>query len=216
MTEAIGTARHSALVSCQTCQLLCRIPDSDNRYQAACPRCGETLHVRKPNSIARTWALLLAAYILYIPANIFPIMKVTSLGQTEADTILSGVLYFIESGSWLVALVIFVASIFIPLLKLLILTGLLVSIRKKSRWRPRDRTRLYRLIEGIGRWSMVDIYVVTLMVAIVRIGAIASVEAASAVIYFAAVVILTMLAAMSFDPRLIWDNVEETNESQPQ
>jgi paraquat-inducible protein A len=212
MTKAFETARHSALISCPTCRLLCRAPDLGNRFRAACPRCGEALHVRKPNSIARTWALLIAAYILYIPANVFPIMTVTSLGQTESDTILSGVLYFIESGSWLVALVIFIASIFIPLLKLLILTGLLVSIRKKSRWRPRDRTRLYRLIEGIGRWSMVDIYVVTLMVAIVKIGAIASIEAAPAVVYFAAVVILTMLAAMSFDPRLIWDNVEETNE----
>ena len=212
MTEIIRTARKSSLVSCPTCRLLCRAPEIDKRFRAACPRCGDTLQARKPNSIARTWALLLAAYVLYIPANVFPIMKVTSMGQTEADTILSGVLYFIESGSWLVALVIFVASIFIPLLKLIILTGLLISIRKRSRWRPRDRTRLYRLIEGIGRWSMVDIYVVTLMVAIVKIGAIASIEAAPAVVYFAAVVILTMLAAMSFDPRLIWDNVEETNE----
>ncbi len=212
MTETSMIAMNSSLTSCQSCHLLCQMPEVDNWHHATCPRCGERLHVRKPNSIVRTWALLLAAYILYVPANVFPIMKVTTLGYTESDTILSGVFYFIETGSWLIAIIIFTASIFIPLLKLLTLTGLLISVRRKSRWRPRDRARLYRLIEGIGRWSMVDIYVVTLMVAIVKIGAIASIEAAPAAVYFAAVVVITMFAATSFDPRLIWDNLEDTDE----
>lgn len=213
MIETARTAKNASLLSCSSCRLLCRPPiDFNRRHHITCPRCGETLYIRKPESIARTWALLLAAYIFYIPANIFPIMRVTTLGSREADTILSGVLYFMKTGSWLVAIVIFIASVFIPLLKLLILTGLLISIRKRSKWRPRDRTRLYRLIEGIGRWSMVDIFVVTLMVAIVKIGAIASIEPAPATVYFSAVVIITMLAAMSFDPRLIWDNMEETDE----
>ena len=177
-----------------------------------CPRCGEALHSRKPNSIARTWALVIAAYIFYIPANIFPIMKVTSLGHVQADTIISGVIYFIHTGTWPIAMVIFIASVFVPLIKLFILTYLLISVQLKSRWRPRGRTQLYRLTEVVGRWSMVDIYVVTLMVAIVKIGAIATIEAAPAAVYFAAVVVITMFAAMSFDPRLIWDNLEESNE----
>ncbi len=212
MNEQVVTAINADMLRCRTCELLCRLPGPEKTRHLACPRCGEHLHARQPASLTRTWALLLAAYILYIPANIFPIMKVTTLGQSQTDTILSGVLYFIQTGSWPIALVIFIASIFIPLLKLVILSFLLISIQIKSSWRPRDRTRLYRMIESIGRWSMVDIYVVTLMVAIVKIGAIASVEAGPAAVYFAAVVVLTMMAAMSFDPRLIWDNLEETNE----
>ncbi len=208
MNRSAMTAMESSLVSCTSCHLLCKLPVYFNKFHATCPRCGETLHARKPDSIARTWALLLAACLFYIPANVFPIMKVTSLGHIQADTILSGVIYFIKSGMWPIALVIFIASVFVPLLKLVILTFLLISVQRKSQWRPKDRARLYRLIESIGRWSMVDIYVVTLMVAIVKIGAVATIEAAPAAVYFAAVVVLTMFAAMSFDPRLIWDNLE--------
>ena len=208
MNEMAKTAMDSSLVSCHSCHLLCKAPVYLGKSGAACPRCGEALHTRKPESIARTWALLLAAYIFYIPANVLPIMKVTSLGHVQADTILSGVIYFIETGMWPIALVIFIASVFVPLLKLLILTYLLISVRKKSQWRPKDRTRLYRLTEVIGRWSMVDIYVVTLMVAIVKLGAIATIEAGPAAVHFACVVVITMFAAMSFDPRLIWDNID--------
>jgi paraquat-inducible protein A len=212
MSDPMPTAQNAHLISCQGCHLLCATPGHFEKAHMTCPRCGQTLYARKPDSISRTWALVLAAAVFYIPANIFPIMKVTSLGHIQADTILSGVIYFIKTGMWPIALVIFVASVFVPLLKLFILTFLLISVQAGSSWRPRDRTRLYRMIEAIGRWSMVDIYVVTLMVAIVKIGAIATIEAGPAAVYFAAVVVLTMLAAMSFDPRLIWDKMEAHDE----
>lgn len=131
------------------------------------------------------------------------------MGQVQSDTILSGVIYFMLSGSWHIALIIFVASILVPLIKLVVLTYLLLSVQLKWIWRPKDRTRLYHLTEAVGRWSMVDIYVVTVLVALVRMNALASVEAGPAGFYFAAVVVLTMLAAHCFDPRLIWDAVEE-------
>jgi paraquat-inducible protein A len=179
---------------------------------AKCPRCGAVLHLRKPNSIARTWALLLTAAILYIPANVLPIMKVVSFGRAQADTIMSGVIYFIESGSWYLALLIFFASIVVPVLKLIVLSYLLISVQRKSHWRPADRTRLYRVAEAVGRWSMVDVYVVTLMVALVELGALATIEAGPGAVFFAAVVVITMFAAMSFDPRLIWDAMESRHD----
>jgi paraquat-inducible protein A len=170
------------------------------------------MHQRKPNSIKRTWALVLAACIFYIPANLFPVTIVTSLGKAQADTIMSGVIYFIGSGMWPIALVIFVASILVPILKLIILTFLLISVQRKSTWRPKDRTRLYRITEAIGRWSMVDIYVVTILVALVNLGSLATIKAGPGAVFFAAVVVITMFASMSFDPRLIWDAKETFNE----
>jgi len=177
-----------------------------------CPRCGAALHPRKPNSIVRTWALVIAALIFYVPANVLPITKVTSLGATQSDTIMSGVIYFIHSGMWPIALVIFVASVFVPVLKLLILLFLVISVQRRSQWRPKDRTRLYRITEAIGRWSMTDIFVVTILVALVHLGALANIEAQAGAVFFAAVVVITMLAAMSFDPRLIWDVKEPQDE----
>jgi len=132
--------------------------------EALCPRCGAVLHQRKVDSIRRTWALVIAASILYIPANLLPITVITSLGHVQSDTIMSGVIYFITSGMWPIALVIFTASIFVPLIKLIILTYLLISVQRQSQWRQKDRTILYRLTEAVGRWSMVDIYVVTILV----------------------------------------------------
>lgn len=180
------------------------MPDSPGR----CPRCGAALYSRKRNSIARTWALVLAAFLFYIPANLIPITKITSLGAVKTDTIMSGVIYFITTGMWPLAMIIFVASVFVPLLKLIILTFLLISVQRRSKWRPKDRTRLYRLTEAIGRWSMVDIFAVTILVALVHLGAIANVEAQKGALFFAAVVVITMFAAMSFDSRLIWDAKE--------
>jgi paraquat-inducible protein A len=174
-----------------------------------CPRCGARLHLRKPNSLARTWALVCAAIILYIPANVLPITITSALGSKQADTIISGVIYFMQSGSWEIAMVIFIASVFVPFVKLCILIFLVLSVRFRSAWRPKDRTMLYRLTELVGRWSMVDIYVVTILVALVKLGAIATIEAGPAAVYFAAVVVITMFAAESFDPRLIWDVIEE-------
>lgn len=202
------TARHAGLVGCQTCHLLCR----QTPAPTACPRCGTPLRSRKPNSIARTWALVLAAAVFYIPANVLPITYTTSLGREQSDTIMSGVIYFINSGSWPVALVIFIASVSIPLFKLVILSFLLMSVQRRWRWRPGDRTRLYRITQAIGRWSMLDIYVVTILVALVHLGALATIEAGPGALFFATVVVLTMLATEAFDPRLIWDEMEESNE----
>jgi paraquat-inducible protein A len=136
-------------------------------------------------------------------------MAVTSLGQTQADTIFSGVVFLLNHGMWPLAAIVFIASIFVPLLKLVILIFLLISVQTRSRWRARERTRLYRLTEAIGRWSMVDVFVVTILVALVRLGNLASIEAQAGAVFFCAVVIITMLAAMSFDPRLIWDAMEQ-------
>jgi paraquat-inducible protein A len=206
------TALKASLVSCHTCHLVSKAPSSDSEAVVTCPRCGSTLHQRKPNSISRAWALVLAAVICYIPANVLPITIVTSMGKQQTDTIMSGVIYFMKTGMWPIALVIFIASVFVPLLKLLILGFLLISVQRKSKWRPRDRTRLYRIIEVIGRWSMLDIYVVTILVALVRLGALATIEAGPGAVFFAAVVVITIFAAMSFDPRIIWDRMETNHD----
>ncbi len=213
MKKPVLTARRAGLVACSVCHLLC--PASSPGYAARaakCPRCGATLRSRKPDSIARTWALVIAAGIFYIPANILPMTTVTSLGMVQSDTIMSGVIYFVQSGSWPIALIIFIASIFVPLLKLFILCYLLISVQRKSHFRPKDRTRLYLLTEAVGRWSMLDIFVVTILVALVNLGALATIQAGPAALHFAAVVVITMIAAMSFDPRLIWDAKEKMHE----
>ena len=212
MKAVLSSARQLGLVSCHDCHLLSRVPKISGYQVACCPRCGGELHQRKPNSIMRTWALVITGMIFYIPANVLPMTITSALGNTQADTILSGVLYFIHSGSWEIALVIFTASIFVPFLKFIILIYLLLSVQFKSIKRLKDRTLLYRITEAVGRWSMVDIYVVTILVALVKLGFFAEVEAGPAAIYFASMVVITMLAAQNFDPRLIWDVVEEKHE----
>jgi paraquat-inducible protein A len=211
MNPSFLTAQAASLVSCHSCHLLSRMRSDHPARSLNCPRCGAALHPRKVNSIARTWALVLAALICYIPANVLSITHVTSLGAVQSDTIMSGVIYFIHH-NWPIALVIFVASVFVPLAKLFILTFLLISVQRKTTWRQKDRTRLYRITEAIGRWSMVDIYVVTILVALVKMGALATIDAGSGAIFFGAVVVITMFAAMSFDPRLIWDIKEQPDE----
>jgi len=212
MRSKFMTAKQASMISCHCCHLVCKMPETKRDPEIECPRCGTRMHQRKPDSIVRSWALVIAAVIFYIPANVLPISITTALGTAEGDTIMSGVIYFIHSGSWPIALVIFVASIFVPVLKILILIFLLVSVQMKSKWRPMDRTRLYRIIETIGKWSMVDIFVITIMAALIQLGALADFVAGPAAVYFAAVVVLTILAAMSFDPRLIWDPMEENYE----
>ena len=207
-TNTCITAAAAGLINCHSCGLLHKA----TRAHVYCHRFGAPLHLRKPDSLSRTWAYLLAAYILYIPANVLPIMTTTSLGSVQSNTILSGVNYLLVSGSWLLALIIFIASVFVPVLKLIILSYLAISVQVRSSWRPRERTWLYRLAEIMGRWSMVDIYVVTLMVALVKIQGLADIDAGIGAVAFGAVVVFTMLAAMSFDPRLIWDNAEKHNE----
>lgn len=212
MRAALRSARQLGLVSCPDCHLLSKMPTISESQLACCPRCGGELHQRKPNSIMRTWALVIAGMIFYVPANVLPMTITSALGSTQADTIMSGVIYFIHSGSWEIALVIFVASIFVPFLKFVILIYLLLSVQFRSIKRPKDRTVLYRVTEAVGRWSMVDIYVVTILIALVKLGVLANIEAGPAALYFAVMVAITMLAAENFDPRLIWDVVEEKHE----
>jgi paraquat-inducible protein A len=194
--------------TCHECGRLCRLPRGAARAhaEALCSRCGSELHLRKPHSIQRTWAFVIAAAICYLPANVFPVMTVISLGQAESDTITSGAIYLLTHGMWPLALIVFIASITVPVAKIAELISLLISVQRGSSWRPAERTRLYRITEAIGRWSMVDIYVVTILVALVRLGNLATIEAGVGAVFFGAVVVLTMLAAESFDPRLIWDN----------
>lgn len=208
MKPQAATAKSMGMVSCTRCHLLSKGTGGGN----VCPRCGTPLHSRKPESISRTWALVIAAFIFYIPANLLPVTYTTSFGVVQADTILSGVIYFIRSGSWPIALIIFVASVFVPILKLIILIFLLLSVQFRWQWRPVDLTRLYHVTEAVGRWSMLDIYVITILVALVHLGALANISAGSGAIFFALVVVITMLAAESFDPRLIWDNIDNTHE----
>jgi paraquat-inducible protein A len=207
MSGNMLSAAGQRLCCCHVCSLVSRLEQSS--APAHCPRCGTLLHFRKPGSIARCWALLISAYILYIPANLLTMMETGSLFSYRRDTIMSGVVHLWKTGSWMIAAIVFIASITIPLLKLISLTLLLVSVQRRSNWRPRQRTRLYRLVELVGRWSMLDIYVVTLLAALVQLGAMATVKAGPAAVAFGAVVVLTMFASMQFDPRLIWDPLQK-------
>lgn len=200
----IPTAARDGYVSCHTCGLVQTL----DHPHAHCARCGSALHFRTPNSLMRTWALLLAAAILYIPANLLPIMRTASIVGSQEDTIMSGVIYFWVSGDWPLAVVVFVASILVPMLKLGVLLILVISAQRRTAWRPQQRTRLFRIVERIGRWSMLDIFVVTLTVALVHFRSLAVITAGPGALAFGSVVILTMLASMQFDPRLIWDPVE--------
>jgi paraquat-inducible protein A len=199
-------ARDYGLSSCHTCSLLLRLPGSG---QAVCPRCHSHVHVRKPNSIATTWALLLTAIIAYLPANLYPVMTVVSLGSSQSDTIFSGVVHLLQYGEWPLALIVFVASILVPLFKILLLLYLLVSVQWRLASGQAARTRLYRLVELVGRWSMVDVFVVALLASLVQAGSLATIEPGIGAMAFTVVVILSMFAAMTFDPRLIWDNEEQ-------
>lgn len=199
-------ARDLGLASCHTCGLLQKLPR--HHGHGHCPRCGSTVHLRKPNSIQVTWALLLAAIVAYLPANLYPVMTVVSLGRSQSDTIISGVVYLMLHGDWPLGLIVFIASVLVPLVKIMALTYLLLSVQRRSPLLRARRTRLYRLVELVGRWSMVDIFVVALLAALVQVGAIATIQPGVGAIAFTSVVILTMLAALSFDPRLIWDHEE--------
>ena len=156
-------------------------------------------------SVQRCWALLIAGYILYVPANLLVMMETGSLISYRKDTIMSGIVHLWNTGNMMIATIVFIASVVIPLLKLISLTLLLISVQRRARWRPKQRTRLYRMIELVGRWSMLDVYVVTLLAALVQLGSMAVVKAGPAAVAFGAVVILTMFASKQFDPRLIWD-----------
>ena len=210
----LRTAREAGLMGCHCCGLVSGpFPEGGEPH---CPQCGAELEFRKKQSLDRTWALLIASIIIYIPANLLPVTMTTALGSTSGQTIMQGVIYFIHAGEWPIALVIFVASIMVPTVKIIIVMLLLFSAGKESSWRPEERTRLYNFTEFVGRWSMVDIFVIAILVALVQLGEIATIHAGIGAIFFAGVVILTMFAAQSFDPRLIWDSVplDATSEKQ--
>jgi len=200
------TAARLGYLTCHACGLLHRA--SGHAHGLFCTRCGAALHTRKPNSVARAWALLIAAYVLIVPANVLPVMVSGSLFGAESDTIMSGVAFLWSDGSWLLAAILFIASIAVPFAKLGAMTFLLVSVQRRSTLAPEQRTRLYRVLEFVGRWSMIDIYVAAILTALVQFGGLMSIQAGPGAIAFGAVVVLTMFAAESFDPRLIWDPVE--------
>ena len=199
-------AKDVGMAGCHTCGQVVRLMD---RSEAVCPRCDSDVHYRKHDSITRTWALLISAFIMYIPANTEPIMYTTSLGQQGSDTILSGVIYFLSHGDWPLALVIFTASVFVPMAKMIAIAYILIKVQRGSTRRQIENTRLYMLAELMGKWSMVDVFVVALLAALVQLGALTTIEPGPAGMAFALMVILTMFAAMAFDPKLIWDQKEK-------
>jgi paraquat-inducible protein A len=204
MTGRAITAAQAGLLSCECCHLLSHPVSAVE--PGFCRRCGEKLEWRRPGAIAHTWALVIAAAICYIPANALPVLDTTTPAGSEADTILGGIAYLYSSGSWPLALIVLIASIMIPLGKLISLAYLLITVQRGSIRSSRERTRLYRMVVFIGRWSMLDVFVDTFTVAVVQLQPLMSVAPGPGVLFFAAVVVLTMLAADSFDPRLIWDS----------
>jgi paraquat-inducible protein A len=200
----------AGLLVCHECHKLNKQePDSRRQF---CSRCGGVIHARRPDSLVRTWALLLTAAILYIPANLLPIMTVNSLGKGQSDTIMSGIVELANLGMLPIAAVVFIASILVPIFKMVGISLLLYSVQRHQPMSVRQRSVMYRFIEWIGRWSMLDIFVIAILVAVVRFGNLASIEPGLGAMAFASVVILTMLAALTFDPRLIWDNTESDDD----
>ena len=203
MSAAQVSAMSLGLAGCEACGLVSRPPLGG--VVAHCPRCGERLHFRRPASIERTWALVLAALILYVPANLLPVLSTyTPLGSDTA-TIMEGVVELWSPSSWPLAIIVFVASITIPLGKLIALAYLLISVQRGSVKSTEQRVRLYRMVKFIGRWSMLDVFVDTFVVALIQLRPLMWVEPGAGVIFFAGVVVLTMVAVNCFDPRLIWD-----------
>jgi paraquat-inducible protein A len=201
------TALRSGLFVCRACDLICR--PIGHGAEGDCPRCGEALHPRKPESLVRAWTFFALACILYVPANTLPALESTTLLSFTSATIMGGVRVFWEDGDYLIATIIFVASIVIPLAKLAAMGVLLATVQARSTWLPRRRARIYRVVHTVGRWSMVDIYVGGLLVALVQFNTIGEVSIGPASLPFAAVVILTLFCSLSFDPRLIWDPLDD-------
>ncbi|MDN5869608.1 MAG: paraquat-inducible protein A [Nitrococcus sp.] len=203
-TRVGEAAAVQALTGCSVCGLI----NSLKGAQPTCRRCGERLHGRHPHSLQRTSALLIVAAILYVPANVYPIMTTTTFGVSEPSTIIGGVVYFVHHGDLPIALIIFTASVLVPISKVLALGWLSLSVRRRLPRDRRARLRLYHVVELVGRWSMLDVFVVAILVALLQAGALLSITPGPAALAFAGVVIISMLAAMSFDPRLIWDGAQ--------
>jgi paraquat-inducible protein A len=199
------------LCLCHSCGLACDITHDPHE----CERCGAPLHRRKTDSLTRTWAFLLASLIFYVPANLLPVMNTTMLGSGSESTIMGGVLEFWQHGAWDIALIIFIASIAVPGIKFVALTMLLVTVQRGSSWALKERSKLYRFVELIGYWSMLDVIVVALVAALVKFQALGDIEPRQGILFFGLVVVFTMLSAMSFDPRLIWDRQDKARNNPP-
>ncbi len=204
MPETTALSRNLA-----ACHLCCKLAPADQHH---CPRCGSAMHLRITDNLQRTVALLITASLLYIPANLYPIMYTDSLGKTEASTILGGVVLLIKLGSVPIAAVIFIASVMVPVGKLIAMFYLVWTVENHSRLGPRERTVMYQVTEFIGKWSMVDVFVVAILVALVHLGGLLVIRPGIAALSFAGVVIVTMIAAEGFDSRLIWDEMENKND----
>lgn len=196
------SAAAAGIAQCSICHKANRIED---KY---CTRCHATLSLRQPNSMVWTIALLITAILFYIPANMFPIMTTTVLGEPKDSTIIGGVVLFLQSGSYFVGLVIFTASILIPLVKMLAIAWLCFCCMSDAKYSAKELTDMYRLVEFIGKWSMIDVFVVALLVALVQLTGLMIIEPGLALRAFALVVILTMLSAHMFDVRLLWDKMK--------
>jgi len=203
---AAPIAMQQGLQSCHGCGLLSR--PAPGHEGGRCPRCDENLEYRKSDSLNRTLAYLIAASICYVPANLLPVMKTTTAGGSESDTILQGVVLLWSPTGWPLSLIVLFASIMIPSAKILALLYLVFTVKRGSIKNNAQRVRLYRMVEIIGRWSMVDVFVDTFTVALIQLQPLMLVQPGPGLLFFAAVVVLTMLAVESFDPRLIWDSAD--------
>ena len=203
-----GGADEPPFLGCESCGLVSinalAGQEAGNRVQH-CSRCGHVLRARKPMSVQRTWACVLAAAVLYIPANVLPVMTTVSALQREEHTLLGGIIELWVDGSWALSIIVFIASIAVPVLKISVLALLAWTVRHAPGWRRLERARLYRLVEAVGHWSMLDVYVVVLLASTIHFGRLADVSAGPGILSFAAVVVLTLLATYAFDPKLIWD-----------
>lgn len=206
MRESAGSL---GLALCPDCHCLCHMPPLKRGQRALCPRCGQRLWLRHPRAVNRTWALLTAGALMLIPANTLTMMTLTYLGSPVPDTIFSGVMRLANSGLWGIAAIVFIASIFVPVFKLVGLVLLQLAIQYRWRLNPTQCTLMYRFIHFVGRWSMLDLFVIAILVALVDLGNLADVTVGPAASAFAAAVVITMIAANTFDARLLWDLVDE-------
>lgn len=200
-------ALEEGLGICPRCHKLQEVETGDN----VCCRCYATFQPRKPKSLQYTFAWTIAALVMFFPANLAPIMIFSTLGQPDASTILSGIFTFMKLGMYPVAIIVFIASFIVPLGKIVGLFVLMYSVHFKSSLTPPQRTKLYHLVEFLGPWSMLDVFVVAIMAAVVNLGFLTSIDVGIGATYFALMVIFTMIAAESFDPRLLWDNKKNDN-----
>jgi paraquat-inducible protein A len=204
--ERYPVAADLGVIGCEVCGLVQAAAPTSGRW--CCPRCHHTLQARKPHSVQRTVAWLVAAAVLYLPANLLPVMATKSVLGRESHTIVGGIIELWTTGSRELALIVFIASIAVPLLKIAALALLAITAHRRSFWRQRERAGLYRLVETVGHWSMLDVFVVVLLVGMVHFGVLASVEPEAGLLAFGAVVVATMLGSASFDPRLIWPHAD--------